>query len=118
MKTRKLDFYERNLGKAVNLFSERATFSGDISDYDRDRGVVVLINNIQRRYFLDGNSCFVESSGETEIDVHIINMRENSTREDRLGRIANYNRDLLIEEAKKRKKVKNLENITSTPKDN
>ena len=104
--TREPDFYERNKDRAVNLYVKDTTLSGDITKYDRDKGIAVLSKHIIRRYNPDGTSEFVESGKGIEIDTGIINIREETTREDRLGRIVKYNRDLKIEEKERRKKLR------------
>ena len=106
---REKDFYEKNLGNAVNLYGEKVTLSGDIQNYSHEKGIVKLINYIKREYNLDGTSQFVESQKEFEFDVILINIREATTSEDRLGRIVKYNEDLKIEEIEKRKKLSRLE---------
>lgn len=95
---RKKDFYERNKGNPVNLFTRTSTLSGDVGEYDRDLGILRLENTIQRIYNSDGTSEFVEVPEDFEIDVGIVNARVVSTREDRLGRIIKYNEDLVKSE--------------------
>lgn len=107
---RQQDFYERNFEKSVNLYTEKGTtLSGDIANYDREKGRVILTNHIKREYNPDGTSQFVESQKEFEFDVILINIREATTREDRLGRIVKYNEDLKIEEIDRRNKLSILE---------
>lgn len=92
------DFYIRNIGIPVNLFTANGTtYSGDLARYDPDRGLVVLANSIQRVYSRDGTSSFVESEFPFIIKESSIVSQTRTTREDRLGRIANYNKDLEIE---------------------
>lgn len=109
-KEKEQDFYERNYGKSVNLYTGKdATISGEIKFYDREKGIVKLTKYIIRRYNEDGTSKFVEAPDEFEFDTVLINVRETTTREDRLGRIAIYNKDLQIEEREKNKKLSGLE---------
>ena len=100
-----MDINEITIGE----LGEKVTLSGDIQNYSHEKGIVKLINYIKREYNLDGTSQFVESQKEFEFDVILINIREATTSEDRLGRIVKYNEDLKIEEIEKRKKLSRLE---------
>ena len=94
-KQREGDFYEINRDEPVNLFSMGGlTQSGDIVDYDKSTGIVTLGNCIQKVYHSDGTSEFAESVYPLEVDTSVINFRTLTTREDRLGRIVQYNQDL------------------------
>src|SRR3989344_3182790 len=91
---RELNFYERNNGKAVNLEGDKKTWSGDIASFDAEGRMVILRNYINRKYSLDGSSRFIEDPTEYELDIRLIGGKGITTREDRLGRIIKYNREL------------------------
>jgi len=101
-------FYTDNIGKAVNLFGDNLTLSGDLSFFDELKGNIILNNYVHKKFNPDGTSCFWENPGEFEISALKILGRELSTREDRLGRIAKYNRDLMVEELEHQKKLEDL----------
>ena len=105
---KEIDFYERNIGNAVNLFTERSTFSGDIVRYDSRGRMVVLTNCITQIYNPDGSSQFEESPEKYELDIPMIKSCAKSSKEDRLGRIVKYNLELQIEELEKRAKLRRL----------
>jgi hypothetical protein len=108
IKKRKSNFYQRNIGNAVNLFGRGITFSGDLVCYNESQNMVVLKNYIERRYFPDGTSKFWENSGELEFNVSRELNKSVTTRGDRLGRILNYNQDLKIQELEQKEKLKKL----------
>ena len=91
---------------------EKTIFSGDLIRYNPEKGVGVLTNFINRVYEKDGSSEFKEDKHEFEFNTHLINPRIVTTREDRLGRIVQYNEDLMIEELERKKKLRELEEQT------
>ncbi len=107
------NFYTENVGKAVNLFGDGTTFSGDLICIDLLKGKIVLRNFVERKYSPDGTSCFWENPGEFELDIQKSWGRSTTTKEDRLGRIVNYNRDLIVQEIEQRKKLKDLSSVIS-----
>jgi len=105
------DFYRRNIDNAVNLFMERgATISGDISKYFKDQYLVVLLNSIQRIYSQDGASKYIEDENDFELDTRTIIGKQRTSKEDRLGRIVKYNKELKIETLEQEAKLNKLEN--------
>lgn len=108
IKPREKDFYERNIGKDVDLVKNDSTISGTLKKYDRDRGVAELTDVIWRNYNSDNSSSFGEFKGDLEIDVTPFFIKKESSLEDRLGRIAKYNEDLEIETLERNKKLKEL----------
>ncbi len=108
-KQREENFYEKNKGRAVNLLTEKGvTTSGNIGGYDKDTGMVTLINSIERVYERDGSSRFVEHPTEIEMHTSLFFKKFVTTRKDRLGRIVKYNVDLLIEEEERKRKYLNF----------
>jgi len=108
MKPREKGFYEENIGNAVNLFGVGETLSGDLVSFNRREGTIKLTNYIERVYNPDGNSQYIENPEEIEIEIRLIQFSLKTTREDRLGRIAKYTQNLLIEELEKEKKLRGL----------
>ena len=96
---REPNFYERNRGRAVNLYGGVRTWSGDIVRYDEAEKMVILTKYIKRSYSADGTSTYIESPTEMELEIRLVGERELADREDRLGRIIQYNRNLRVEEA-------------------
>ena len=76
---------------------------------DESKGIVMLKNYLERRYNPDGTSYFWESPEEFEFNIISVRGKEISTKEDRLDRIVNYNRDLLIEDLEKSKKLREFQ---------
>ena len=109
MTPRELNFYERNIGNAVNLFTKDGmTHSGDIKFYDTDNRIVVLTNYIDRKYKLNGSVKIIESPERLELEISIIAGKQVTTKEDRSGRIVNYNQGSSIEFAEKARKLKQI----------
>lgn len=108
---KKQNWFEKNKGKPVNLLMMHPprTESGDIVDYNPEENEVILTNYIKRKYYEEeGNSQYVESDGELRIQKSNIESYELTTKEDRKGRIKNYNLELFLEEAGKREKFNEL----------
>lgn len=99
------EFYKKNIGNAVNLFGVNLTMSRDLVDYNHSDGKVTIKNFIERKYNEDGSSQFWENPQEIEIDTYAILSRTSTTKNDRLGRIENYNRDLMLQELEQQNKL-------------
>jgi len=102
-------FWQKNIGEPVNLYTQSTTYSGDLESYDSPQGLIELKNYIMRRYKEDGSSEFIECQDVLEVESSIVKVKEKTTREDRLGRIAKYNQDLKFEELERQDKLRKLE---------
>ena len=90
------NFFEDNLDKDVNLYgtSPATTYSGVLTHYSHQRQTVTLNPYIGMVYDNKGSMQYQELHTNFEIPTEIVGAREITTREDRLGRITKYNRDL------------------------